>query len=211
MKIKVCGITREADLQALVAAGADYAGFIFYEKSPRFVGGKLAADVVKSVGAGIQKVGVFVNAESNTVQQAIKNYGLDAVQLHGDEGVTFCQNIRLQVPVIKAFRVGDGSTFLHDAAPFLPVVDYFLFDTAHKGAYGGTGEQFNWEVLQQFTLDKPFFLSGGIGEADVKTLAKFRHPQLFAVDVNSKFETAPGEKDMVRVAKFIQAIKTQNI
>lgn len=206
MKIKVCGITKRSDLETLVELGADYAGFIFYNRSPRFVGNKLDGRTVREAGKNIGKVGVFVNADVQQVLQTVKDYGLDAVQLHGDESIAFCQQVRLTVPVIKVFPV-DANGFQH-AAPYLPHSDYFLFDTASK-EYGGTGKQFNWELLNKYNLDKPFFLSGGIGPDDVEAVQRWRHPSLFALDVNSRFEISPGVKDMEKVAIFLKAIKKE--
>lgn len=206
MKIKVCGITRKEDLDALVQLGADYAGFIFYGKSPRFVGNKLDARTVRETGGKIGKVGVFVNADPQQVLQTVKDYGLDMVQLHGDEPVAVCQQLRLSVPVVKAFPMGEKAKGAEDAASFMVVADYFLFDTAGK-EYGGTGRQFNWELLNDYRFDKPFFLSGGIGPEDAEAVLRWRHDQFFSLDVNSRFETAPGVKDMDKVAAFIKTIK----
>lgn len=206
MKIKVCGITKRSDLETLVELGADYAGFIFYNRSPRFVGNKLDGRTVREAGKNIGKVGVFVNADVQQVLQTVKDYGLDAVQLHGDESIAFCQQVRLTVPVIKVFPV--DATGFQNAAPYLPHSDYFLFDTAGK-EYGGTGKQFNWELLNNYNLDKPFFLSGGIGPDDVEAIQRWRHPSLFALDVNSRFEISPGVKDMEKVAIFLKAIKKE--
>lgn len=204
MNLKVCGITRQADLDALVQLGVNYAGFIFYNKSPRFAGNKLPGRSVRET-KNIAKVGVFVNADPAQVVQTVKDYGLDLVQLHGEESVAVCEQLRLTVPVIKVFHVGDSEAHLQ-AAPYMAVSDYFLFDTASK-EYGGTGRQFNWELLNSYALEQPFFLSGGIGPADVDALARWQHRSLFALDVNSRFEISPGVKDMDKVAGFLQSIK----
>lgn len=204
MKIKVCGITRTQDLEALVELGADYAGFIFYGKSPRFAGNKLDGRTVREKGKNIGKVGVFVNADAQQIMQTVKDYGLDMIQLHGEESPLLCEQLRVTVPVMKVFHVSDKG--YEQASPYLGVSDYFLFDTA-GAAYGGTGQQFNWELLKDYKYDQPFFLSGGIGPADVEALQRWRHEKLFAVDVNSRFETAPGAKDMEKVAAFIQQLK----
>ncbi|MBO9151019.1 phosphoribosylanthranilate isomerase [Chitinophaga sp. GCM10012297] len=206
MKIKVCGITRKEDLDALVQLGADYAGFIFYGKSPRFVGNKLDGRTVRETGGKIGKVGVFVNADPQQVLQTVKDYGLDMVQLHGEESIAVCQQLRLSVPVIKAFPMGEKAGGADYAAPFMAVTDYFLFDTAGK-EYGGTGRQFDWQLLNGYSYDKPFFLSGGIGPEDAEAVLRWRHGHLFSLDVNSRFETAPGVKDMDKVAAFIKTIK----
>lgn len=204
MKIKVCGITRTEDLEALVELGADYAGFIFYGKSPRFAGNKLDGRTVREKGKNISKVGVFVNADAQQIMQTVKDYGLDMIQLHGEESPQLCEQLRVTVPVMKVFHVDDKG--YEQVSPYLGVSDYFLFDTA-SAAYGGTGQQFNRELLKDYKYDQPFFLSGGIGPADAEALQQWHHEKLFAVDVNSRFETAPGVKDMEKVAAFIQQLK----
>lgn len=206
MKVKVCGITRAEQLVALEQGGADYAGFIFYERSPRFMGNKLDARTVRETAANIKKVGVFVNAPLQQVLQIIKDYGLDAAQLHGDETPEYCSAVRQAAIVIKAFRIGDGKTVEDVAIAYEGVCDYFLFDTAGK-EYGGNGQLFDWALLAQYPFKTPFFLSGGIGPAQAQALLELQLPGLYAVDVNSKFETLPGIKDMRQVQDFINNIK----
>jgi len=204
MKIKVCGITRREDLLRLVECRVDYAGFIFYEKSPRFAGNKLDPRTIRET-TEIRKVGVFVDAPLEQVRRTITDYGLDMVQLHGDETPGYCASIN--IPVIKAFRVRSNISW--DAIqPYIAVTDYFLFDTDAGNAYGGTGVKFNWELLHGYPYDHPFFLSGGIGPEQLTELLAFKHPALFAVDVNSKFETHPGVKDMGKVQLFTEQIQS---
>lgn len=200
MQLKVCGITRKEDLEKLVELGVHYAGFIFYEKSPRFVGSKLDARTVRET-KGILKVGVFVNSPLEQVKQLVSSYGLHLVQLHGDEDPAYCAALQSLVPVIRAFRIGEDIDWA-TLEEFVPVTNYFLFDTAAGKAYGGTGKLFNWDLLNTYPYDHPFFLSGGIGPEQLDDLLAFEHPALFAADVNSKFETAPGVKDMVKVQQF---------
>ncbi|PWV50663.1 phosphoribosylanthranilate isomerase [Chitinophaga sp. S165] len=207
MKIKVCGITRKEDLQQLVNYQVNYAGFIFYEKSPRFAGQKIDARTVREI-EGIQKVGVFVNAPLEQVQRIITDYGLDMVQLHGDETPEYCAAIRKSVPVIKAFRVGENVDWPALLSAYLPVTDYFLFDTEAGKAYGGTGKRFNWELLQTYPYAHPFYLSGGIGLEETPELLQMKLPALFAVDVNSKFEIQPGVKNMEKVRLFTDQIQS---
>jgi len=201
MNIKVCGITKREDLQQLVQYGVDYAGFIFYEKSPRFAAQKIDARTVRET-TGIKKVGVFVNAPLEQAKRTIADYGLDMVQLHGDETPAYCAALRGIVPVIKAFRVGENVNWEELLGAYLPVTDYFLFDTEAGKAYGGTGKRFNWELLQTYPYQHPFYLSGGIGLEETAELLQLQLPALFAVDVNSRFETAPGVKDMDKVRLF---------
>ncbi len=206
MRIKVCGITRAADLQGLTDNQADYAGFIFYEKSPRFAANKIDARTVRET-TGIRKVGVFVNATAEQIQRTVADYALDMVQLHGDETPAFCAAVHETTPVIKAFRIGDNVDWQTLLAPYIPVTDYFLFDTASVKGYGGTGERFNWELLQQYPFDHPFLLSGGITPEDADIIRGLELPALFAVDINSKFEDVPGVKNMEKVKLFVTEMK----
>ena len=210
MRIKVCGITRINDLQGLVDNGVDYAGFIFYERSPRFAGNKIDARSVRET-TGIRKVGVFVNAPLEQIQRTVNDYGLDLAQLHGDETPEFCAAVRTFIPVVKAFRIGDNVNWQTEVAPFVPVTDYFLFDTASVKGYGGTGEKFNWELLQTYPFDQPFFLSGGITPEQGSEIGEMQIPTLFAADVNSKFEDSPGVKNIPLVQQFVKQIHSSII
>jgi phosphoribosylanthranilate isomerase len=209
MNIKVCGITQFKQLQQLEALNIDYAGLIFYKDSPRFMGDKISGKEVKDADFDIKKVGVFVNPGYSELLDAIDEYGLDIVQLHGNETPELCEDLSAEVEVIKAFRIEAGTTDI-DAlvAPYDAVCDYYLFDTAGlKESFGGTGQQFDWTILKKAKIEKPFFLSGGIGPDDAAKVKAFSHPDFFAIDVNSKFETAPGVKDMAALLKFLQAFK----
>jgi phosphoribosylanthranilate isomerase len=206
MQIKVCGITTMEQLLQLENSGADYAGFIFYSRSKRYVSNHFEKDLEKIRKTQIKKVGVFVDQNYEAIVKAIEDYGLHAIQLHGDETDEFCLELMGKVKVIKVFRMGNDHNVDSLVAPFMEVCDYFLFDTDTSG-YGGSGKKFNWGVLQNATIDKPFFLSGGIGPDDLANIQSFEHPYLHAIDVNSRFETEPGYKDMDKVADFIQKIK----
>lgn len=210
MRIKVCGITRMNDLQALVDNSVDYAGFIFYEKSPRFAGNKIDARSVRET-TRIKKAGVFVNASLEQIQRTVSDYALDLVQLHGDETPEFCAAVHAFIPVVKAFRIGDNVNWQTEVAPFIPVTDYFLFDTASVKGYGGTGERFNWELLAAYPFDHPFFLSGGIGPDQAVEISEMQLPALFAADVNSKFEDSPGVKNIALVKQFVKQIHSSII
>ena len=210
MQLKVCGITKKEDLEKLVEYGVNYAGFIFYEKSPRFAGNKLDARTVRET-KGIQKVGVFVNAPLEQVKHLVSSFGLDLVQLHGDEDPAYCAALQPLVPVIRAFRIGADVNWEDLLQDYLDVTSYFLFDTAAGKAYGGTGKLFNWELLRPYPYQHPFFLSGGIGPEQLEELQSLEHPALFAADVNSKFETAPGVKDMDKVQLFSTQINKTHL
>jgi phosphoribosylanthranilate isomerase len=209
MNIKVCGITQLKQLQQLDGLEISFAGIIFDKNSPRYVGDKLDKDAIKNADFDLKKVGVFVNPEMIEVLDAIDEYGLDVVQLHGNESPEMCEDLSEEVEVIKAFSIGDGDVDI-DAmvAPYDAVCDYYLFDTKSKlGLAGGTGHQFDWKILTKAKIEKPFFISGGVGVQDTAKLKAFKHPDYFGVDVNSKLEKEPGVKDMALVLQFKQGMK----
>lgn len=209
MNIKVCGITQFKQLQQLEALNIDYAGLIFYKDSPRYMGEKMTGKQVKEADFDLKKVGVFVNPGYSELLDAIDEYGLDIVQLHGNETPEMCEDVSGEVEVIKAFRIEDGAVNIDKLVePYDAVCDFYLFDTAGlKESFGGTGQQFDWSILKKAKIEKPFFLSGGIGPDDAQKIKAFKHPDFFAIDVNSKFEMAPGLKDMAAILKFLQAFK----
>lgn len=208
MNIKVCGITEMKQLQQLDGLDIDFAGLIFYKESPRYIGDKIDKAALKRADLDLRKVGVFVNPEMIEVLDAIDEYGLDAVQLHGDETPEMCEDISTEVEVIKAFRITEGVDVDKLVAPYDAVCDYYLFDTGGlKESIGGTGQQFDWSLLSKAKIEKPFFLSGGISVEDAARVKAFKHPDLFGVDINSRFELTPGVKDMKLVLQFRQALK----
>lgn len=224
MKVKVCGITQLDQLLALPDMGVDYAGFIFYPPSPRYVGraGLSGADVKKS-NVKLYKVGVFVDASYEEVMQSIDAYGLDMVQLHGRETPYECQKIVANIDVIKAFRFADNDHVGWMIKDYYEDADFFLFDTGvtapkgegeNKALYGGTGRKFDWKRLQDVVIQKPFFLSGGIEPDDAETVRAFMTTpaakHMMAVDINSRFESAPGVKDLQKVSQFITELKQAN-
>ncbi len=209
MNIKVCGITEMKQLQQLDGLDIDYAGLIFYKESPRFIGSKISGADLKQADLDIKKVGVFVNPELNEVLDAIDEYGLDAIQLHGNETPEMCDDLSTEVEVIKAFLINETLDIDKVVAPYDAVCDYYLFDSKPptKETFGGTGNQFDWSILLKAKIEKPFFLSGGIRPDDGAKLKTFKHPDLFGVDLNSKFEVSPGVKDMKLVLQFRQSLK----
>lgn len=208
MNIKVCGITELKQLQQLDGLDIDFAGMIFYKESPRYVGGKLDPRDVKKADFDLKKTGVFVNPEMIEVLDAIDEYGLEVVQLHGDESPEMCEDLSSEVEVIKAFRIKGDEDIDKLVAPYDAVCDYYLFDTAGlKESFGGTGLQFDWSILAKAKIEKPFFLSGGIGVEDAARVKAFKHPDMFGVDINSKFEVSPGVKDMKLLLQFKQGMK----
>jgi phosphoribosylanthranilate isomerase len=208
MNIKICGITAIDQLRQLDELGVNYAGLIFYPGSKRYVLDKLTAKLVKQTSTHLKKTGVFVNPVAEDVLVQIEEYGLDAIQLHGEETPAFCQHFRKHVEVIKAFRLNSSNEASVDwiIQPYQESCDYFLFDTLDRGNYGGTGSQFNWKVLQRAEVKKYFFLSGGIGMEDLEKIKVMQHPFLYGVDINSRIEISQGIKDLQKVAEIKQQL-----
>lgn len=210
MRVKVCGMTKPEQVEELADHGIDFAGFIFYPKSARFAFKTMPASQIKRLTRAVNKVGVFVNASADEILRTVDDCGLYLVQLHGDESPRFCEQIANYVTTVKAFRLSDDDNIGWMIKPYMDVVDMFLFDTEGAG-YGGTGKKFNWDILNGLNIAKPFFLSGGIQPDDVDRLIEFRDEpvakDLFAIDINSKFEIQPGDKDMEQVKLFAQRLK----
>ena len=208
MKLKICGMKYPENILEVGALLPDYMGFIFWEKSARYFDG-----IIPTLPKSIQKVGVFVNAISEEILDKIEKHDLQAVQLHGNESVEFCESLKKKLPkeidVIKVFSILDTFDFAV-LKPFEPVCDYFLFDTKGK-LPGGNGTTFDWKVLENYPSTKPFFLSGGIGldEMDaVNEILKTNLP-IYAIDVNSKFEIEPGLKNIQLCKDAINRISTK--
>ncbi len=210
MRIKVCGMTLPEQVNALDEMGVDFAGFIFYPKSPRYMAQKISPQKMRQIKGRIAKVGVFVNTPYEELMRTVEDYRLDMVQLHGDETAFFCERVANYVTVIKAFRLSDNDPIEWITRPYLDSTDMFMFDTMGAG-YGGTGKKFDWTVLREAQLDKLFFLSGGIEPGDEEMLRDFAAEEagkrLFSIDINSRFEVSAGVKDMTRVAAFVQKLK----
>jgi len=210
MRIKVCGMTDLHQVHQLDELGVEFCGFIFYPKSPRYVFRHVPAMNIKKVKGHINKVGVFVNEYADDILKTVDDCGLYLVQLHGDETPKECEKISNYVSVIKAFRLAEGDNIEWKIKDYQDVVDMFLFDTEGAG-YGGTGKKFNWEVLKGLNIRKPFFLSGGIQPEDIEQLKAFARESvaknLFAIDINSKFEISPGIKDMEKIKDFVIKLK----
>ena len=172
------------------------------------MGDKITKEDLKNSDFDLKKVGVFKNPEMIDVLDAIEGYGLDVVQLHGNETPEMCEDLSSEVEVIKAFCLKGDESIDEIVADYDAVCDYYLFDTAGAdGIGGGTGKQFDWKIITKAKIEKPFFLSGGIGVDDVKKVKTFKHPDYYAVDINSKVEKEPGVKDMGLVLQFRQGIK----
>jgi len=204
MQYKVCGITSIEGANAIVNVGANFIGFIFYPSSKRYALSSLSLeDIAGFKPVNAKKVGVFVNETTEKVIDIATKAGLDMIQLHGEEDASYCATIQAAFPVIKVFRV---SKTIPNFALFENVASYYLFDT-DSALYGGTGEHFNWEIIKKTRFHKPFFLSGGIGVNDVQGIqvlkAATAGKDLVALDLNSKFETSPGNKNIELIKTFI--------
>jgi phosphoribosylanthranilate isomerase len=221
MKIKVCGMTDIDQMHQLHEVGVEFAGLIFYPNSPRFVGRHgLNGQDVKKAKLKVYKVGVFVNAGYEEIMNQVDNYGLDMVQLHGHETPFECGKVSDYIHVIKAFRFSENDHVEWTIKDYYQDADMFLFDTGvpmakeareQSVAFGGTGRKFDWRRLRGLKINKPFFLSGGIEPGDAGLVKEFmREPvakDLFVVDLNSRFETSPGVKDISKVRDFIKELK----
>ena len=205
IKIKICGMKFPDNISEITSLQPDYLGFIFYEKSPRNF-----EKNIPNLPESIQKVGVFVNASLDEIEEKVKQYELDLVQLHGDESPEFCHSLQQnKFKVIKAFSIDNQFNF-NTLNNYINYCDYFLFDT--KGTnYGGNGITFDWSVLENYNLNKPYFLSGGIGTeniAEVKSfLTKDYAKNCIAIDCNSKLEVSPGLKSTEKTKQLINAFK----
>ncbi|RNL51786.1 phosphoribosylanthranilate isomerase [Pedobacter jejuensis] len=206
LKLKVCGMRLAANIAAVAALHPDYLGFIFYEKSPRFIS-DVSAELIKYIPAEIKTVGVFVDEDLEIVKKKVNLYQLKAVQLHGNESVAYCSELKSAyngLEVIKAFGVDEDFEFsiLNDYAT---VVDYFLFDTKTK-SHGGSGKTFDWKILENYTLNKPYFLSGGIDLEHATAISGIDDSRLYALDINSRFEIEPGLKDVEKIKEFVKGL-----
>ena len=202
MKLKVCGMRETKNITALASLKPDYMGFIFWEPSKRYCA-TISSDIPKI----IKKVGVFIDETTVKIKAKVKLFGLDAVQLHGDESPKQCAALLGLCEVIKAFRIGPDFDF-KQLTPYQDCCTYFLFDTQGQ-LPGGNGTAFDWELLMGYTLDTPFFLSGGIGLGHVDAIAEIRKRNLpiYALDINSQFESEPGVKKIEEIKEFKQRVQ----
>jgi phosphoribosylanthranilate isomerase len=207
IRVKVCGMVDPLNLKEVAAGEPDFIGFIFYPGSPRYVGEGTDPGLLKNFPQGIKRVGVFFNENISEIIKISQRAGLDLIQLHGNESPAYCSRLRSSgLSVIKVFNIENDFNF-ESMIGYMPVCDFFLFDTKSNKP-GGSGGKFNWEKLDEYSLDKPFFLSGGIGPEDAGLIKSICNKDLYAVDINSRFETVTGIKDAELVRKFIKEIKT---
>ncbi|MDX2189781.1 MAG: phosphoribosylanthranilate isomerase [Bacteroidota bacterium] len=202
MKLKVCGMLDSLNIKELIQLSPDFIGFIFYNLSKRNATHILDPHFTNSIPPQIKKIGVFVDEEIIQIKKIVEKYHLDGLQLHGNELPQYCEEVKKSIPglnIIKAFGMDDQFDF-ETLNEYAKCCDYFLFDTKGKSA-GGNGIKFNWNILTKYHLKTPYFLSGGIDLGDINDIIKMQktQPQLYAIDVNSKFELSPGLKDLSKI------------
>lgn len=206
MKIKVCGMKYPDNIEHLSLIPIDYMGFIFYPKSLRYID-KILPETILSQTKDILRVGVFVNEKIELIFSRIEKYKLDVIQLHGSEHPKYCSDLLRSFPnikIIKAFSISSPND-LHSTKEYNSVCDFFLFDTKST-QYGGSGKKFDWSLMDFYTGELPFFLSGGISMEDVGKIKEIKHPKLYGLDLNSKFELEPGRKNIELIKEFIEEI-----
>ena len=210
LKLKVCGLTQLTQIQELISLNTDFLGFIFYEKSPRFVLNHLSLEEISEINHQ-GKVGVFVNESIEKIAEITEKAKLSFIQLHGDEDEKFILQLRQIlgniIKIIKVIRIGNQSfDELQKTINQQPsTVNYLLFDTDSK-AFGGTGKTFDWQILNEIEIPIPYFLSGGISLENIHQLSTINQQPL-ALDINSKFETEPGIKNLEKIKNFTQIVK----
>lgn len=208
MQLKICGMKHPQNIAEIAALNPDYLGFIFYKKSKRYVGEDFDEALAYHLPKGIKKVGVFVDATMEFVCSKVKRYGLDLVQLHGEETPDYCRDLQMRnIIVIKVFSVGQTFDF-SQLEPYKPHCDYFLFDTKGKEK-GGNGVTFNWDILKHYDNEVPFFLSGGLSLENIENVRTLSNLNVVAIDVNSGFEIEPAFKDVQKVQRLIDVLSNK--
>ena len=200
---KVCGMTLGDNIRQVEQLGADWIGFIFYPRSPRFM------DALPDyLPQRAERVGVFVDQPKEEVLMYADRFGLQAVQLHGHESPGYCRSLRGRgLRIIKAFPVATADDLLATTA-YEGCCDYYLFETKSTQP-GGSGQSFDWSVLQAYHSRTPFLLSGGIRPEQAAVVRAFRHPLLAGIDLNSRFESSPGVKDIQQLRQFLDAFNEE--
>ena len=215
--VKICGITNLEDALVAVEAGADAVGFVFYEKSPRKISVEAARQIVKKLPAGVEKVGVFVDADSKTILEVVSRAGLTAVQLHGTQSsesvlgdprsTVECVGAKKLIVMIHGDSLKDGGFFMGTGAGAKPFA--VLLDSSSKGVTGGTGTTFDWDKtsarVQAIRLNVPIIVAGGLTPTNIGEAMRTLHP--FGVDVASGVEARPGKKDAENVRAFVRAVR----
>lgn len=206
MKIKVCGMRDKDNVAQVALLNPDYMGFIFYATSPRDASSVLQKETIEYLPKNIEPVAVFVNKELNEALAILKQYNFKHAQLHGNESSEYCEAIKQHgFGVFKVFSI-DETTNFSEMGKYIEVADYFLFDTKSP-KHGGTGQKFDWDLLEQYKLNKPVLLSGGIGANDVELVqqALLKYAWIHGLDLNSRFEISPAVKDTEKLRIFFEA------
>jgi len=209
MNMKVCGITSIEQLEQLDKLFVDYAGFVFDVKSYQNVYGKIPAEDIKYADVDIKKVGVFTNLDYRSILDTVKVYGLDLIQLNGAESPEMCKMLSKEIEVIKTFYIDDfDSDSIHNIInDYDDACDYYSFDSNIKSNRGGITNAFDWKMIEDTSIEKPFFIGGGgIKPSDAPTIHQFKHPDFFGVDINNNFEKEDGIKDTALVLSFMRAV-----
>jgi phosphoribosylanthranilate isomerase len=210
IQVKVCGLNDPLNVKAIAEAKPDFMGFIFFSGSPRYVGAAPDMALFHNVPSGIEKIGVFFNEDYHKILDVTLRAGLNMIQLHGEESPVSCFQLQSSgLSIIKSFNIDHNFSF-EILKRYFPCCNYFLFYTKSE-KHGGSGRKFNWEKLKEYSLDKPFFLSGGISPEDPSIIKSLVKRGFFAVDINSRFEISPGIKDAGKVSTFINEIKNDQI
>jgi len=202
-RIKICGITSVEDALAAAQLGADAIGLVFYPPSPRYVEVEQAAEIAAALPPFVTTVGLFVNADEQTISEVVSRVRIDLIQFHGNECKDYCG--LHQRPYLKAVRMSDEVDLDKQMTDY-DQARALLLDTYKAGVPGGTGEQFNWDRVPAHLADK-IILAGGLTPENVKDAIAQVHP--YAVDVSGGVESAPGKKDKEKMARFIEAVRTQ--
>lgn len=217
MKTKVCGLRQPENIIEILTLGIDYAGFIFFEGSSRFAGQPDFAKWMEdndNLFANTKRVGVFVNSGLDIILNTVHDYHLDYVQLHGNESAGYCRELKLlwsvstlrKATISKAFSITPDFDF-SVTKEYADSCELFVFDTGGHKDHGGTGLKWDWDKLSQYKGATPFLLSGGIGPDDARRIKLMNHPRLAGVDLNSRFELAPGLKEVEKLRHFLKDLK----
>lgn len=203
MKVKICGMKHPENIQEVAQLSPDFMGFIYYPPSPRNINVEDISDVIKTIDEKINKVLVFVNEPLSEIERIASELGVNHIQLHGEESASDCLYLKsLGLKCIKVFHVNDDFSW-DSVMPYEGCVDYYLFDTKST-KYGGSGVKFNWNVLENYRMKTPFFLSGGISAQDIDDIKNLKIKLLEGIDANSKLEIKPALKDILKCQELIQ-------
>ncbi len=200
--LKICGMTNRRNIEEILELKPDYLGFIFYSKSPRYVVGKSDSSYISTISERTITTGVFVDESASTILETADDYGLKAVQLHGNESPQICRHLKKSgLTVIKAFGISTADDILK-TKDYEGVADFFLFDTK-TDKHGGSGQTFDWNILNEYKGKTPFFISGGI---DADNIAEAADTGCYAIDINSRFETSPGIKNATLIKETLNTL-----